>query len=148
MFRPLIIAALALASACVATPALAHGTFCAQPFQHAGTVTLQVGYSGAVGQFQVPAGKRLQIEYVSAGLRMSTNEGRGAFTIGTRLNGVFGSHPLPILTGYALSDRMASTQVSLYADPGSFVTVEINRGTGTNLPAVGRFTVTGCLYNV
>ncbi|TDK23456.1 hypothetical protein E2F46_11085 [Luteimonas aestuarii] len=148
MFRQLIIATLAVGSACATAPALAHGTFCAQPFQHAGTVTVQVGYSGVVGQFPVPAGKRLQVEYVSAGLRMSTNEGRGAFAIGTRVNGVYASHPLPILTGYALSDRMTSSQVSLYADPGSYVSVEINRATGTNVAAVGRFVVTGCLYDV
>ena len=146
MKTQLLVAVLATASF-FATDAYAHGTSCAKPFQHAGTVALNPGYSGSVGEFTVPAGYRLQIEYVSAGLRMGTNEGRGAFAIGTWAGSTFAWHPLPILTGYALSDRMTSSQVSLYADAGSLVKVEINRASNTNVLAYGRYAVTGCLYS-
>lgn len=137
-----------LAAALLATSTVsAHGSSCAKPFQHAGTVALNPGYGGAVAEFAVPAGYRLQIEYVSAGLRMGTNEGRGAFAIGTWAGQAFAWHSLPILTGYALSDRMTSSQVSLYADAGSLVKVEINRASSTGVLAYGRYAVTGCLYS-
>ena len=148
MFRTLLVPVLTLAAAGFAAPAAAHGSACARPFQHAGTVVLRAGYSGAVGEFAVPAGKRLQIEYVSAGLRLSNNDGRGAFAIGTSAGGTFAWHPLPVQVGYALSDRQASTAVALYADAGSLVKLEINRASGTALAAVGRYAVTGCLFNV
>lgn len=135
------------AASLFASNASAHGSSCAKPFQHAGTVALNPGYSGGMGEFTVPAGYRLQIEYVSAGLRMGTNEGRGAFAIGTWAGQAFAWHSLPILTGYALSDRMTSSEVSLYADAGSLVKVEINRASSTGVLAYGRYAVTGCLYS-
>jgi hypothetical protein len=77
---------------------------------------------------------------------LSSNDGRSAFAILTTAGGSSTWHSLPILTGYALNDRMTSSAVSLYADPGTAVRVEINRNTGTNLIGYGRFSVTGCLY--
>lgn len=138
--------AAALAFLAVSLPASAHGTYCANPFQRAGTAVLRAGYGGAVAEFPVPAGYRLQIEYVSAGLRHASNDARGAFGIGTWAGGNFAWHPLPILTGYALSDRMASQPVALYADGGSLVKIEVSRASGTNVEATGRYAVTGCLY--
>lgn len=146
MNRKHLLAGLVLATGFAAAPAFAHGDYCAKPFQYAGTVVLKAGYAGNVGEFAIPKDMRLQIEYVSAGLRMSTNDGRGAFAIGTIAGGTFGWHPLPIETGYALSDRQTSDEVKLYADPGSLVKIEFNRASGTNVDAVGRYTVTGCLF--
>lgn len=138
--------ALLSAAAVFAPAAQAQSAYCAKPFQHYGSVVLNQGYSGAIGDFTVPAGYRLKIEYVSAGLRLSTNDGRSAFAILTTAGGASTWHSLPILTGYALNDRMTSSAVSLYADPGTAVRVEINRNSGTNLIGYGRFSVTGCLY--
>jgi hypothetical protein len=146
--KTLLCAGLLAVAALSSQAASAHGSSCAKPFQYAGTVALNPGYGGAVGEFTVPAGYRLQIEYVSAGLRMGTNEGRAAFAIGTWAGQTFAWHPLPILTGYALSDRMASNEVSLYADAGTLVKVEINRASSTSVLVYGRYAVTGCLYSV
>ena len=132
----------------MAGQAVAHGVECGHPFQYAGTVNLAAGNSGSVGEFTVPAGQRLQIEYVSAGIRLSTADGIAAFSVGATAHGVFAWHPLPILRGYAAVDRLTSGVVLLYADAGSLVKLEINRGSGGSAAqaGIGQFAVSGCLY--
>lgn len=140
------LAACLLPSLLLATPAFAHGASCATPFQTAGSVLLKPGYSGVVGEFAVPTGYRLQIEYVSAGVRLGTADGRAAFSIATTAGGTSAWHPLPIQAGYTVVDRQTSGEVALYADARSLVKIEVDRGTDTAQETTGRYAVTGCLY--
>lgn len=143
--RSFILAALALGAA---FPALVQATECKNPFQYTGTVQLPARYSGSVGEFTVPSGQRLHIQHVSAGIRLANANGIAAFAIGTWANRTFAWHPLPVLSGYGPADRQTTMAVTLYADPGTLVKVEINRGSETASATTGRFSVTGCLYPV
>lgn len=141
-------ATVAALAAFAAAPALAHGYSCAKPYQYAGTVTIAAGTGGNVTQFAPPSGYRLQIEYVSGSVRMATNDTRAAISIGTYAGGTFAWHPLSVGSGYALSDRQTSGEVSLYADAGSLISIEMARASGYTASTVGRFAVSGCLYPV
>ena len=138
--------ALLLAAGAMSHEASAHGTACAKPFQYAGNVYIPVNYSGYTGEFAVPAGYRLQIEYISAGFRMTTNDGRASFAVSTMVGGVTSWQKLPTEVGYALSDRMTTGPVTLYADANSWVRLSFNRASGYTVATTGTYTFTGCLY--
>lgn len=124
----------------------AHGDACANPFQTSGSIALPAGYSGVTAQFAVPAGYRLQIEQVSAGLRLPATTDRADFQIATTAGGNYAVHDLEVAEGYAAVDRKAFGPVTLYADKGSTVRIFISRIT-TGYPAgSARWAVTGCLY--
>jgi hypothetical protein len=74
----LLLALLALAPAA----ARVHGDACPKPFQATGMVAFPAGYSGVSGQFRVPAGYRLQIEQISAGLRLPSATDTADFRVG------------------------------------------------------------------
>ena len=141
--RPLLLLAL-LALAPVA--AQAHGDACPKPFQATGTVAFPVGYSGVTGQFPVPAGYRLQIEQISAGLRVGSATDTADFQVGTTVGGTFAWHDLAVGVCYSNIDRKAYGPVTLYADKGTDVRIAISRITSGYPAATARWSVTGCLY--
>ncbi len=126
--------------------AQAHGDACPKPFQIAGTVAFPVGYSGVTAQFTVPAGYRLQIEQISAGLRVGSTTDTADFQVGTTVGGAFAWHDLQVGVGYSNIDRKAYGPVTLYADRGTDVRIAISRITSGYPAATGRWAVTGCLY--
>ncbi len=126
--------------------ARAHGDACDKPFQTFGSLAVPANYSGVTGQFTVPAGYRLQIEQVSANIRLALNTDRADFQIGTTVGGTFAVHNLAVAEGYALIDRKAYGPVTLYADKGSVVSIYVTRQ-GTSYPATtAGWVVTGCLF--
>ena len=140
------IATCSLFAATLFAPAAhAHGFPCAHPFQHTGTVVIGPGFTGTVGEFQVLADTRLQIEYVSASVRLGNAGENAAFSIGTTASGIFAWHPLPVDAGYTAVDRLGSQAVALYGDSGTLVKIEISRGSSVG-EATGRYAVSGCLY--
>ncbi len=128
--------------------AQAHGDRCNLPFQTSGTIVLEPGFSGSVGQFSVPAGFRLQIEQVSAEIRLVATTDRAGFTIGTVAGGAFAWHNLRSEDGFGAIDRQTSGPVTLYADAKTDVKIAISRISDTTVQANGRYTLTGCLYPV
>lgn len=141
-FHVTLAAALAL-SPCLAR---AHGDACAKPFQTSGSLAVPANYSGVTGQFTVPAGYRLQIEQVSANIRLPSSTDRADFQIGTTVGGAFAVHNLAVADGYTVFDRKAYGSVTLYADKGSIVSVYITRQ-GASYPAItAGWVVTGCLF--
>ncbi|MES2671976.1 MAG: hypothetical protein V4673_16385 [Pseudomonadota bacterium] len=138
----LLLALLALAPAA----AQAHGDACLKPFQATGTVDFPAGYSGVTGQFRVPAGCRLRIEQISAGLRLPSATDTADFQVGTTIGGTFAWHDLEVAQGYRVLDRKAFGPVTLYADKGTDVRISIARITSTYTVTTAWWTVTGCLY--
>ena len=124
----------------------AHGDACANPFQTSGSIAIPVNYSGVTAQFAVPAGYRLQIEQVGAGIRLPANTDRADFQIATTAGGNYAVHDLEVAEGYAAVDRKAFGPVTLYADPGSTVRIFISRITTSYPAGSARWAVTGCLY--
>ncbi len=126
--------------------ARAHGDACPKPFQATGSIAVPVNYSGVVAQFPVPAGYRLQIEQVSARMRLSLNSDRAYFQLGTTTGGVFAYHELEVAQGYSSIDWKALGPVTLYADKSTDVRVYFTR-MGSSYPATtGSWTVSGCLF--
>lgn len=126
--------------------AQAHGDACPKPFQATGTMALPAGYSGVTAQFSVPAGYRLQIEQVSAGMRVPATTDRADFQIGTTVGGVYAWHDLEVADGYSVIDRKAFGPVTLYADKGTEVRLALSRITTSYPAGTARWAVTGCLY--
>ncbi len=126
--------------------AQAHGAACARPFQTAGSIAMPAGYSGVTAQFTVPAGYRLQIEQISAGLRLPASTDTADFTVGTTVGGAFAWHDLDVAQGYSTLDRKAFGPVTLYADKGTDVRIAIARITASYPAGTARWAVTGCLY--
>lgn len=124
----------------------AHGDACANPFQTSGSIAIPANYSGVTAQFAVPTGYRLQIEQVSANIRLPANTDRADFQIGTTAGGNYAAHNLEVAAGYAESDRKAFGPVTLYADKGSTVRVFISRITTSYPAGSATWAVTGCLY--
>lgn len=124
----------------------AHGDSCPKPFQATGNIALPVGYSGVTAQFTVPAGYRLQIEQISAGLRLPSSSDSADFQVGTTVGGVFAWHDLQVGRGYSDLDRKAFGPVTLYADKSTDVRISIARITTSYPAANARWAVTGCLY--
>lgn len=124
----------------------AHGTICDKPFQTAGTIALPAGFSGVTAQFTVPVGYRLQIEQISAGVRLPAATDTADFNIGTTVGGAFAWHNLQVAQGYSIFDRKTFGPVTLYADKGTDVRIAISRITASNPAGTARWAVTGCLY--
>ena len=138
----LLLAVLSLAP----VAAQAHGDACPKPFQTSGSIALPAGYSGVTAQFTVPAGYRLQIEQISAGLRLPASTDTADFTVGTTVGGAFAWHDLQVAQGYSNLDRKAYGPVTLYADKGTDVRIAIARITASYPAGTARWAVTGCLY--
>lgn len=111
----------------------AHGDACANPFQTSGSIAL-------------PAGYRLQIEQVSANMRLPATTDRADFQISTTVGGNYATHNLEIAEGYSALDRKAFGPVTLYADKGSTVRIFISRITTVYPAGNATWAVTGCLY--
>ena len=126
-------------------PHVAHAdTACTMPFQRGGTLPLPAYYAGTTASIAVPAGYRLHLEYVGATVTIVSG-GRPAFSVSTTAGGYSANYPLPVQTGYNLLDRQASQAVSLYADPGTTVSVRIYRGSATTASSAS-YSVSGCLH--
>lgn len=147
MKRKAAFASLVFASAGLVAPASAHGTRCGQPFQHFALLTLRTGVSNTDLGFKVPEGKQLQIEYVSAAVRLPSTESRSFFGVGTTAGGVFGWHPLPSQPSHGPNERQTSAMVSLYADGGTTVMFDIGYGSSPDADVLAQYTVTGCLFD-
>lgn len=96
-----------------------------QPFQKAFTVTLPAGTAFGTESFQVPAGKRLVIEYVST-IEDSSTINLLELRIFTQLaaSGVVHSFVATrVERGIYDPIFFISQQTRLYADPGTYVTV-------------------------
>lgn len=126
--------------------AQAHGDVCAKPFQSGGNIALPAGYSGVTAQFAVPVGYRLQIEQISAGLRLPAATDTADFQVGTTVGGVYAVHDLQVGVGYSNLDRKAYGPVTLYADKDTSVRIFISRITAAYPAGNARWAVTGCLY--
>lgn len=126
--------------------AQAHGDACPKPFQATGSIALPAGYSGVTAQFNVPVGYRLQIEQISAGMRLPASTDTADFQVGTTVGGVFAWHDLEVANGYSNLDRKAFGPVTLYADKGTDVRISIARITTSYPAGSARWAVTGCLY--
>lgn len=121
------------------------------PFQASFEINLPVGTGGQNAGFQVPAGKRLVIEYVSGDALMPTGQ-KCLFSIFTSLAGqpTGTRHLLETTTlgqfGASVSFR-ASQVVRLYADPGTTVMLRADRDVATGT-AVARMSLSGHLVAV
>jgi hypothetical protein len=112
-----------------------------QPFQVSLLPSSSTSGQNAV-YFQVPAGKRLVIEYYSAQAQDTT--GQAAMTLGTTVNGVFASY---IIYVNATTTNQLTQMTRIYADPGTFVQAfAFNGGGATHCGGV--ITLSGYLVNV
>ena len=141
------VALFAVALLAVSLQAQAAGFRCLKPFQANGTVSFPLrGGAQGTASFPVPAGYRLQIEHVSAEVSVPTSTGRASFAILTTAGGTAAWQTLPILEGSSLLDRQTSGVVSLYADAGSSVRIEIARTSSLwGIGGRGLYNVSGCL---
>jgi hypothetical protein len=119
-----------------------------------------VGYCVALANFNVPAGKRLVIENISAGISFNPNGSGAVFgptlSVGLTVGGTTAFTNLPLETTLTVgSTTYYSTNRSLrlYADPGAgfpeLLFQNITGGIGPNLGgATGAFSVTVSGYYV
>lgn len=139
----------ALAIASASLQAQATGFACLKPFQATGTVTFPMRTSTqGIATFAVPDGYRLQIEHVSAEVRVPSSTGRASFAILTTAGGTAAWQELPILEGFTVFDRQTTGVVNLYADAGTNVSIEIARTASFLISSgSGTYTVSGCLFS-
>ena len=121
------------------------------PFQTSVEISMPNGTGGQNAGFQVPAGKRLVIEYVSGDASMPTGQ-KCLFSIFTSLAGqTTGTrHVLETaaLGKLGATDHFQTAQVvRLYADPGTAVTLRADRDLATGT-ATARMSLSGHLIAV
>ena len=121
------------------------------PFQISLPLSLPNGTGGQNAAFQVPAGKRLVIEYVSGDALMPTGQ-KCLFSIFTSLAGqaTGTQHVLETvaLGKFGATDQFRTAQVvRLYADPGTNVTLRADRDLATGT-ATARMSLAGQLVAV
>jgi hypothetical protein len=113
-----------------------------QVFQTTVHPTLVNNASSGSDAFTVPRGKRLAIQFVSAEVALPTGQSPEELVVDTTVNGVFAGHvfaPTFTATLGGSSDRFVlSQETSIYADPGTTVTVELfrNSSSGNDAAAV------------
>jgi hypothetical protein len=121
-----------------------------QVFQRTVHPTLVDNASIGSDTFSVPVGRRLAIQFVSAEVLLPAGQSPEELVVETVANGVSAGHVFaPAFTASVggASDRFVVSQdASIYADPGTTVTVELfrNSSSGNDLAAV---TVSGYLVN-
>jgi hypothetical protein len=121
------------------------------PFQTSVDLNLPVGAGGQNASFQVPAGKRLVIEYVSGEAFMPTGQ-KCLFSIFTSLAGQSTPtrHLLETVSfgKFGAPDYFRTAQVvRLYADPGTGVMLRADRDLTTGT-ATARMSLSGKLIAV
>jgi hypothetical protein len=121
------------------------------PFQFTAEIKIPNGTGGQNGGFQVPAGKRLVIEYASGEAFAPTGQ-KCLFSVLTSLAGqpVSTRHYLEStpLGKFGAQDYFRAGQVvRLYADPGTVVTLRIDRDLATG-DALARMSISGELVAV
>ena len=121
------------------------------PFQTSVTLSLPNGTGGQNAAFQVPAGKRLVIEYVSGDAFMPTGQ-KCLFSIFTSLAGqaTGTQHVLETvaLGKFGATDQFRTAQVvRLFADPGTTVMLRADRDLATGT-ATARMSLSGQLVAV
>jgi hypothetical protein len=98
-----------------------------QPFQTNLLPNSSTSNSNAV-YYQVPAGKRLVIEYISAQAQDLSGTGGASLTLGTTAGGNFVSYFVFI---GATDNRAYNQATRIYADPGTYVQAFVFNGSGT-----------------
>lgn len=124
-----------------------------QPFQMGFPFTMNSGTQQVFQSFTVPAGKRLVIEYVSMGSG-SVPVGQHLFIIITTTVGAVGAFHFVAVTPQgsipppnAADTFVASQPMRVYADPGTTVTIQMQRDSADG--ACGpNLTVSGYLVDV
>jgi hypothetical protein len=93
-----------------------------EPFQAKVSLTIPAGVlEDCPALATVPAGKRLTIEYVAAGLKAPIGQKPWLQMIGTTLGGVHAFHMLNTETTGFQNNYVVAQPVRLYADPGTSV---------------------------
>lgn len=118
---------------------------CSLPFQRNGTISIPVGYSGSTASVAVPSGYRLRVDMVSVTQRMASASSRASVEVASYAGGYYGAYTLPVQEGYYPQDRIATQQVSMYADSGSALYVRAYRGSETSTASWAQYSVSGCL---
>lgn len=121
------------------------------PFQSSVDISLPAGTGGQNAFVQVPAGKRLVIEYVSGDALMPTGQ-KCLLSVLTLLAGqtTATQHRLETvaLGKFGATDHFRAAQVvRLYADPGTTVTLRADRDLATGT-ATARMSLSGKLVAV
>jgi hypothetical protein len=102
-----------------------------EPFQFFGAEDFVTGSLASQDQFDVPSGKRLVIEHVSANLEFPIDQELTSTVVNTTVNEVEVPHQFAIPFASTFEDRLrvhtGGQQVRLYADPGTTVIVLANR---------------------
>lgn len=121
--------------------------------QVAGFVIADATAAGRERIYTVPEGKRLVIQFASADVQTTRNQGVSA-SIATHLGGLYAFHRL-VLTKQnrtVLGDRWSASQpMQVYADPGSEVHIIVVRDVderGRGDIASGHFTLSGYLTDL
>ncbi len=120
---------------------------CSMPFQRNGSISMPVGYSGSTASIAVPTGYRLRVDMVSVSQRMASASSRATVEVASYAGGYYAAYTLPVQEGYYPQDRIATQQVSLYADSGSALYVRAYRGTETSTASWAQYSVSGCLVS-
>ncbi len=123
-----------------------------QPFQQEVSVSVSDGATNGFATIDVPAGKRLVVEYVSGYAVVPAGQ-TAAFSLQTTVNGVAQSHFLigegPRTVDGTNPDQFRVSQLTrLYADGAAFTRVGINRGSPHTDSASGFMTVSGYLVDL
>jgi hypothetical protein len=121
-------------------------TFSRQPFHR----RIQIPLVGSQGTIEVPAGKRLVLEYASIDVTVEQQCRVAFMTIDTSVGGAVANHVVPISSHTTIGTRnvdLAGQLIKIYADPGT--TASINFAfSGDNCEPMGLMAVSGYFENV
>jgi hypothetical protein len=107
-----------------------------QPFQVSGTTTAVDGSTENSTCTQVPAGKRLVIQYIDGAGFLTTQ--LWAADISTTVGGTVARHQLLFQTSQTANYPLINSDVALYADPGTSWCVRVYRGfSGSTTGTIG-----------
>jgi len=121
-------------------------TFSRQPFHR----RIQIPAVESQGTIEVPAGKRLVLEYGSIDVTVEQQCRVAFMSIETSVGGAIAPHIIPISSHVTIGTRnvdLAGQQIKVYADPGTVATVSFAFSGDNCLPA-GLMAVSGYFENV
>lgn len=127
--------------------AVRHGDLLAQqPIQQSWGVPFD---APGDGEIEVPAGKRLVVEYASLDVSVDSDCRVGFLSVSTRAGGTIATHYVPIASHLEFGTRnveVAGQPIRFYADPGTTVYVAYSVA-GTNCSPIGGLAVSGYLVD-
>ena len=121
-----------------------------QPFQVHGFPDIGDGYYFATFSFNVPAGKRLVMEYVSAIVNVPSGQKVAVWVNANQGSGPVSHYVVPTSLGAfnQLTETFAVGQLTrIYADPSTQVDVVVDRNAGVGFTSAN-VSVSGYLVNV